>query len=76
MRSHQKPGLRGEKNPKSRLTDDDVRIIRRLFTEGKELPLAERRRRGLDLYGLAEKFEVSSSCIACVVYYRSWTHIY
>jgi DNA-binding NarL/FixJ family response regulator len=53
----------GEQLPQSKLTNEDVAIIRQL------------RKHGLQLKHIAEKFEVSEKCICQVVNFSTWKHV-
>lgn len=55
---------RGESTPSSKLTDDQVREIKRAYREEKA--------RASDM---ARKYGVSSSAIGCILSGRTWTHI-
>lgn len=58
--------LRGEDRPKSKLTNDDVRMIRANRYAGK----------GRKIHGeLAELLGVSKALINRVTYHKAWTHI-
>ena len=52
--------LIGQHHPKAKLTDNDVEVIRELHDEG-----------GIGYKQIAEKFEVSKSCIAAICTYRT-----
>jgi hypothetical protein len=62
-RSHSHGGLRGEINPYSKLTDDQVLAMRELRRSGKTYQL------------LADQFFVSPTTAYDVCSYRSWKHI-
>lgn len=53
----------GEKNPKAKLCEDDVRLIRAL---AKEQVKANE---------IAEKFGVTRSCIKEILEGRNWVHV-
>ena len=53
---------RGEKNPRAKLTEGDVRLIRQLHPD-------------LSYRVLAEKFEVSKRAIEAVLTGQSWRHV-
>jgi hypothetical protein len=57
------PNLRGSKHPNAKLTEDDVREIRR------------RRATGESFASLAEAFGIANRNIQAVVYRRSWRHV-
>jgi len=64
--------VRGTDHPLSKLTDDDIRLIRecvaereRLINEARKLTNAE----------LARKFDVHANTIGRVTQYRGWIHI-
>lgn len=62
-------GLRdckGELNTQSKLTEDDVRWIRKIYKKHDKLNNA---------YKLAKKYNVSPKCIMNVVNYKTWKHI-
>jgi hypothetical protein len=62
-----KSNVKGVQCKSHRLTEDDVRLIRKLYAP-----------RGVDGYSyqrLARKFRVHASSIIDVVKYRSWKHI-
>jgi predicted DNA-binding protein (UPF0251 family) len=54
---------RGERHPRAKLTEDDVRLIRALGAEG----MTQR--------GLAAKFEVSKHAIEAILTRQSWRHV-
>ncbi len=54
---------RGEKNPRAKLTESDVRLIRTLGAHG----LTQR--------AIAAKFEVSKRAIEAVLTGQSWRHV-
>lgn len=58
-----RPAFKGEKNPFSRLRDDDVRAIRRA------------RRAGVSQYRVAEDYGVSRSAVADIDAGRTWRHV-
>ena len=77
--------LRGMDSAKAKLTDDDVREIRRLY-EIKELKhnpsawnakcrLKKEMHRKYTLTNLAEKYGVGRECIRRIVHRYSWAHI-
>jgi len=53
---------RGEKNPRAKLTESDVRLIRQLHPD-------------LSYRVLAEKFEVSKRAIESIVKRKTWRHV-
>jgi DNA invertase Pin-like site-specific DNA recombinase len=57
-------GLRGEKSPKTTLTEDQVREMRALYEE-RELTQPE----------LAAMFKVSTSTVYNILHRISWSHI-
>lgn len=56
--------VRGENNPKAKLTEDDVRAIRFAHSLG-----------GVSYSGLAAEYGVSKSAIAFIVTRKSWSHV-
>lgn len=58
--------IRGERAPRSRLTEEQVREIRRLYKKGV---------RGHGYSSLAKKFGVHDYAIEMIVKRESWTHI-
>ncbi len=54
---------RGEKNPRAKLTESDVRLIRTLGAHG----LTQR--------AIAAKFEVSKRAVEAVLTGQSWRHV-
>lgn len=54
---------RGERNPKAKLTDDDVRLIRALGREG------------ISHRVLARKFEVGKNAVESVLNGKTWKHV-
>ena len=54
---------RGERNPRAKLTESDVRLIRTLGAHG----LTQR--------AIAEKFEVSKRAVEAVLTGQSWRHV-
>lgn len=54
----------GERNTKAKLTENDVREIRRLYSNG-----------GITLQGLGDAYGVSKSCIMYITTRRSWKHV-
>jgi hypothetical protein len=54
---------RGEANPKAKLSDDDVRAIRRM------------RAQGITARKLALRFDVTERVIYSIQHRKSWTHI-
>lgn len=61
---HSRVGLKGVMNPRSVLTEDDVRAIRELY----------RGRRG-ELTALSKRFGVSRPVIGAILKRQRWTHI-
>jgi hypothetical protein len=64
--------VRGTDHPLSKLTDDDIRLIRecvaereRLINEARKLTNAE----------LAKKFDVHANTIGRVTQFRGWVHV-
>ncbi len=55
---------RGSRHGASKLTEDDVREIRRRYAKGRETFAA-----------LATAFSVSETCIGLVLHRRTWTHV-
>lgn len=55
--------LRGSKNGVSKLVEDEVREIRRKHADG------------ISNYKLAKMFGVSTSCIADIIWNRTWVHV-
>jgi DNA invertase Pin-like site-specific DNA recombinase len=53
----------GVHNPKAKLTEEDVRLIRELAKEGIKRKL------------IAEKFEVTTDTVRCIVNYETWSHV-
>ncbi len=53
----------GAEHYKSKLTDDDVRLIRELKAEA--IPIRQ----------IAKKFEVSHHCIHQISTYKTWKHV-
>lgn len=65
--------IKGEKQPNSKLTNEDVIEIRRLFESTKSL-----RQRDPDKFSirrLADMFSVHMSNVSCIILRKSWTHI-
>ena len=57
-------GLRGRKNPNAKLTEDDIRWIRKIYATG--------------MYSqskLAEIYEVGQDTISSIVNYDTWRHV-
>lgn len=54
---------RGERHPKARLTEHDVRLIRELHAQG------------LSHRVLARKFEVGKNAVENVLARRTWRHV-
>ena len=63
---------RGENHYAAKLTNDDVRHIRALVEERRALA---KRLSALSNRSIAEKFDVTTSCIERVIYGQTWTHI-
>jgi predicted DNA-binding protein (UPF0251 family) len=62
--TQRRPGShRGEGNTYARLTEDDVRVIRRLRSEG------------LIFKDIADRVGVSTPCVQHVVSGRTWSHV-
>ena len=57
--------LHGERNPKAKLTEADVREIRRIWDSSPRH----------SMMGLPEQFGVSQSAIQFIVHRRSWKHV-
>ena len=57
------PGLKGEQNPKSRLTNDEIRLIRRQADQG------------VSRSSLALAFGMTKENIGCIVRRDTWRHI-
>lgn len=64
--------VRGTDHPLSKLTDDDVRLIRECVAERERLREEARR---LSNEALAEKFGVHHRTIERITQYRGWIHI-
>ncbi|WP_238538481.1 hypothetical protein [Nitrolancea hollandica] len=59
------PGLaKGQRNGRAKLTDDDVRAIRRIFASG-----------GITRRDLAKQFGVSNVVIGNILSGKSWSHV-
>ena len=63
----------GEDHPMVKLTEDDVRLIRKAW-KGDALN-QHARGDGLSLSELAKKFEVDWSTIWKIVQYKTWPHV-
>lgn len=63
---------RGEGHYKARLTDGDVLVLRQIAAERRTL-LA--RLAAISNRALAEKFDVTPSCIERVIYGQTWSHV-
>lgn len=62
-------GLRsskGESNTQAKLTEDDVRYIRKIYKKHDKLN---------NTYKLAKKYNVSPKCIMNIVNYKTWKHV-
>lgn len=57
-------GLKGQDHPRSKLTDEDIRIIRSSYRPNE-----------VSYYDLAKQFHVSPATIFYVVKRETWTHI-
>lgn len=57
--------IRGAKNPKARLTEDQVIEIRRRYASGC----------GKGMKALADEYGVHKTCICFILTRRSWTHL-
>lgn len=55
--------MKGARNSKAKLVDDDIREIRELYSHGA---------RQVDL---AEQFGVNQTTISCIVLRKTWTHV-
>lgn len=55
---------KGTKNPASKLTDEEVKEIRKSYVKGKHTKF--------NTYGLAKKYGVSSSCIRDVIHNKTY----
>ena len=62
--SLQRPGARGSSNTRSKITEDDVRLIRAEYTGAPG-----------QMGALAARFGVSRSLISKIVFRRNWKHI-
>lgn len=58
-------GLRGEDSGNAKLSEDDVRHIRRLWDNGN----------GMQQIHIAKIFNVSSVCVSLIVRRKSWKHV-
>lgn len=56
--------LRGEKNPKAKLTEDDVRTIRRRYAE-----------EGISTTRLGDEYGISSPMVSYIVLRKNWSHV-
>jgi hypothetical protein len=65
-----KPKMRGEANPHARLTEAQVREIRRLYVAG-----TAPHQSGVSLRGLAAQFQVSKYAIYSIVHRLTWGHL-
>ena len=63
-RTHPESAPRGERVVTSKLTNDKVREIRRLYAAGN-----------VSQYSLAQRFGVTSPAINCVVLRKTWQHV-
>lgn len=61
--SRSKPSQAGSKNPFSKLTEEDVRAIRRLYKKG----VSQKR--------LSAQYDVTKVSIHCIVKNKTWTHV-
>ena len=64
---------RGEDLPQSKLTEDDVRLIRQAHAEA--LAEIKRLQQHVSARALAEKFGVHVRTIEKVLSYQSWRHV-
>lgn len=63
---------RGESHYAAKLTEDDVRALRAIVAERRQLL---DRLAAISNKALAEKFDVKESCIERVIYGQTWTHV-
>jgi predicted DNA-binding transcriptional regulator YafY len=63
---------RGSELPQTKLTDDDVKLIRQCVLERERLREEAKK---LSNEALAEKFEVHTRTIDRVTQYRGWIHV-
>lgn len=61
--------VRGETHKRSKLTEEQVREMRRIYTE------CDRPKKYGLIPQLAEKFGVSLGCVQSVVHFRTWKHV-
>lgn len=64
--------VRGQDHYRARLTDDDVRALRQIAAERRELL---DRLAAISNRALAEKFGVTAACVERVIYGQTWSHI-
>ena len=64
---------RGEELPQSKLTEEDVRLIRELHAWKMEQAKELERRAGIK--ALAEKFDVHVRTIEKALVFKSWRHV-
>jgi len=64
--------LRGEALPQSKLTDDDVRLIRALVEERRQLT---QQARSLSNARIAEKFGVHERSVEKIINGEQWGHV-
>ena len=64
-RKGREPNKLGQKNPAAKLTDDDVRQIRKMYAAG-----------GVSYSALGRKFGVSTVMIGLIVRREKWQHIF
>lgn len=64
---------RGEELPWAKLTEDDVRLIRRIHSEGAEQ--IKRIQSSCTAKALAEKFGVHMGTVEKLLRYETWRHV-
>jgi hypothetical protein len=62
--AHYLPPMIGQQNPRAKLTNESVQLIRKLYAEG-----------GIFISYLAKRFNVSSTTIAKIVHSETWIHL-
>ena len=64
--------VRGQQHYRAKLTDDDVRALRQIVADRRQMAA---RLAALSNRALAEKFGVTTACVERVIYGQTWSHI-
>ena len=64
--------VRGQDHYKAKLTDEDVRALKQIAADRREMM---GKLSAMSNRALAQKFDVSERCIERVIYGQTWSHV-